>query len=336
MQQQFNLSLRKFNTFGIDVTASEFCSILNPEDVRSIVNKSKLPILVLGGGSNVLFTKNQDCLVVHNEIKGIEVTQESRSHIKVKIGGGVLWHEFVIWCVKNNFGGVENLSLIPGTVGAAPIQNIGAYGVELVDVFDSLEAVDFATGSLLKFDKDTCKFGYRDSTFKQTWKGKLIITHVYLNLTKINHKLSYDYAALKEELQRRNIQNPGIADISNAVIAVRQSKLPDPEILGNAGSFFKNPEITVEHLSRIQTIFPDIPHFNTSDGFVKIPAGWLIENRGWKGKKVGNCGMHERQALVMVNYGKATGDEILKLANNIIDDIQAHFGIKLSPEVNIL
>ncbi len=336
MQIQSEFSLKAFNTFGIEATASAFCRLKNPDDLISITRNADLPVLILGGGSNILFTKDPEKLVIHNEIEGISVIKNIDKEVLVKAGSGVVWHEFVLWCIENNFGGVENLSLIPGTVGASPIQNIGAYGIELKDVFESLEAIELVSGKLHVFKKEECYFGYRDSIFKQELKGKLCITSVTFRLTKEDHQLNYSYSALKVELDRKGLKVPTIRDISNAVMDVRKSKLPDPTILGNAGSFFKNPEVKVSLLDEIQKIYPEIPFYPTTDGMVKIPAGWLIEKRGWKGKRIRQCGSHAKQALVLVNYGGATGQELLDLAYTIIADVNDHFGIELSPEVNIL
>lgn len=336
MQISQNHSLKSLNSFGLDAQASEYCVIRHAGDIVQALKQTNLPVFVLGGGSNILLTHDVKALVLHNCITGIEATEETDTHVIVKAGGGEVWHSFVLWCIEHNYGGVENLSLIPGTVGAAPVQNIGAYGVELKDVFVALEAVSLEDGAPLKFTRDECRFGYRDSVFKQEWKGRLMITQVYFRLTKKNHRLHAEYAALQSELKKTNISNPDIEDISRAVIAVRSSKLPDPAVLGNAGSFFKNPEITIELFQQLQTAYPDIPSYPAAAGFVKVPAGWLIEKRGWKGKRMGNCGSYELQALVLVNYGGATGAEILNLAHAIIDDVYAHFGVRLSPEVNII
>lgn len=336
MKIQSDFSLKNYNTFGIEVYSSAFYILKQADDLIKAVQKTEIPVLILGGGSNILFTKDLPQLVVHNEITGISVIKEMENEVIVKAGGGVIWHEFVLWCISRNFGGVENLSLIPGTVGASPIQNIGAYGVELEDVFDSLEAVEIDTGKILVFNKNECKFGYRDSIFKTEWKSKLCITSVSFRLTSKSHHMNYSYAALQEELNKKSIRIPTIKDISDAVIDVRRSKLPDPKELGNAGSFFKNPEIPVAKLQELQQSYPEIPSYPAKQGFAKIPAGWLIEKRGWKGKRVGNCGSHSRQALVLVNYGGATGKEIVELAHTIIQDIKTNFGIELSPEVNIL
>ncbi|HNE65595.1 MAG TPA: UDP-N-acetylmuramate dehydrogenase [Saprospiraceae bacterium] len=336
MQVKHQFSLKELNTFGIGVFATAYCAAETEADVLEAIGQTSLPVFVLGGGSNILFTEDIQAFVLHNKITGIEIVEESDSDIIIKAGGGEVWHSFVLWCIDKDYGGIENLSLIPGTVGAAPVQNIGAYGVELKDVFHSLEAIDLLTGNTLTFSKEACKFGYRDSIFKHEWKGRLIISRVYFQLTKKNHKLHSSYAALKSELDKQHITDPGILDISRAVIAVRQSKLPDPKTLGNAGSFFKNPEISRELFLKIQEKYPSIPPYPAAEGLVKIPAGWLIEQRGWKGRRKGNCGSYEQQALVLVNYNDATGKEILQLATEIIEDVYDHFGVKLSPEVNIM
>lgn len=331
-----NIDLFPYKTFGLSVKAAEFAKLNFPDEFPQIVEGSSLPVYILGGGSNILFTKSPTYCIIKNEIQGIEIISQTFDEVFIKVGAGVIWHQLVLWSLERNLGGLENLSLIPGTVGAAPMQNIGAYGVEIEEIFVSLEAIDIHTGNLLTFEHQDCKFGYRDSIFKQEWKSKLCIISVTLKLTSHDHPIRNTYAALQEELDNKGITNPGIKDISAAVITIRQSKLPDPRELGNAGSFFKNPEISRDLLENIQKEYPGIPFWDIEDNMVKIPAGWLIENRGWKGKRVGNAGSHNKQALVLVNYGGAKGQEIVDLAYEIILDIESHFGIKLSPEVNIL
>lgn len=331
-----NISLKPYNTFGLDVIASQMGVIHNIEDINRIIEETKLPIYILGGGSNVLFTKDPEYCILKNEIKGIEIVDRSANEVRIKVGGGYNWHDLVLWTLENNFGGLENLSLIPGTAGAAPMQNIGAYGVEIEEHFEALEAIDLESGNILSYDHDICKFGYRESIFKHELKGKLFITSIILKLTTDHHIIKSEYSALQEELNKNSIIDPTIKDISNAVINVRRSKLPDPKVLGNAGSFFKNPEVDRNTLQSIQIEYPEVPHYDLENGNVKIPAAWLIEKRGWKGKRIGNTGSHAKQALVLVNYGNAKGDEIYNLALEIIEDIKASFGIPLSPEVNIL
>lgn len=336
MQIQSDFQLKDFNTFGLEVKAANFARIQHPFELEQILENSQLPALILGGGSNILFTKDPEYLIIHNEIAGIEIVEQVLGDVVVKVGAGVVWHDFVMWCLAHNLGGVENLSLIPGTVGAAPIQNIGAYGVEIKDVFHHLEAIEIESGKVLEFYHSDCQFGYRDSIFKHAIQPKCCIMYVYFKLTKQNHLLNYSYGALQEIFDRNGIVQPSIQDISNAVIEIRSSKLPDPNILGNAGSFFKNPEISTTQLAKIKEKYPDIPYYAIDDYKVKVPAGWLIEQRGWKGKRIGNCGSHAKQALVLVNYGGATGSEIVALAYQIIDDVEDYYGIKLTPEVNII
>ena len=331
-----NISLKPYNTFGLDVVAPQMGVIQNRDDINRIFEETKYPIYILGGGSNILFTKNPEYCILKNEIKGIEILDKSDNEVSIKVGGGYNWHELVLWTLENNFGGLENLSLIPGTAGAAPMQNIGAYGVEIEEHFVALEAIELETGNILNYDHDICKFGYRESIFKHEQKGKLFITSIILRLTTHNHLIKAEYSALQEELDKNSIVDPTIKDISNAVINVRRSKLPDPKDLGNAGSFFKNPEIDKNTLQSIQKEYPGVPHYDLENGNVKVPAAWLIEKRGWKGKRIGNTGSHAKQALVLVNYGNAKGQEIYNLALEIIEDIKASFGIQLSPEVNIL
>jgi len=333
---QSDIDLLPYNTFGLSVKAPQFGKIYQAEELPIILNEVRLPVYILGGGSNILFTKDPSNTIIKNEIRGIDIISKNQNEVIIKAGAGVIWHELVMWALGNNFGGIENLSLIPGTVGAAPMQNIGAYGVEIESCFESLEAIDLETGEYLHFNHQECSFGYRDSVFKHQWKNKLCIISVTLNLTTKDHDIRQEYAALQVELDKMKVLNPTIRDISNAVIAVRQSKLPDPKDLGNAGSFFKNPEIDRESFNLIQKEHPDIPYYELENNMIKIPAGWLIEQRGWKGKRIGNTGSHAKQALVLVNYGQATGAEIYDLACSIIKDIDTHFGIKLSPEVNIL
>ncbi len=331
-----NISLQSFNTFGLKVFAPQMGFAHSVNDIKTFIEEAKLPLYILGGGSNILFTKDPAYCIIKNEIEGIEILEQSATNVFIKIGSGVNWHNLVLWTLDKDYGGLENLSLIPGTVGAAPMQNIGAYGVEIEQCFVALEAINVETGELLSFDHKACMFGYRDSIFKHDYKGKLYITSVSLRLSTRDHLIKTNYAALQEELNKRHIVNPTIRDISNAVIQIRRSKLPDPKELGNAGSFFKNPEVDRSVLESIQKKYADVVYYELKNGKVKIPAGWLIEKRGWKGKRIGNTGAHAKQALVLVNYGNATGREIYDLALEIIADIRDHFGINLSTEVNIL
>lgn len=332
----YNYSLQAYNTFGIHAKAAAFTSVTSISNLQQILKHSPLPPYILGGGSNMLLTNDLNNLVVKNSIKGKKVLKETEQEVWLEVGGGENWHELVLWCVEQNYGGIENLSLIPGTVGAAPIQNIGAYGVELKDVFEELEAVELATGTIATFHKDACQFGYRDSVFKTDLKGKYCITKVVLRLQKAPHQLNKSYGAIQKMLVEKGIDKPTIQDISETVIAIRSSKLPDPATLGNSGSFFKNPEIERKQFEDLKEKFPNIVFYDLPNGMVKVPAGWLIEQCGWKGKKVGNTGAYAKQALVLVNYGNATGQEIWQLATDIMASVQAKFGIKLNPEVNIL
>ena len=336
MKIQKDVSLLPFNTFGIPARAAHFAAFRSVESLREVLPSAIRPILIMGGGSNMLFTRDPEGLVLKNEIKGIEVVRRFRHKVWVKIGGGEVWHDFVLWAVQNNFGGAENLSLIPGTVGAAPVQNIGAYGVELKDLFVGLEAVELATGAVRHFRRGDCHFGYRDSFFKRQGKGKYCITAVTLSLTVDHHRIHLAYGDIRKTLEAGGITQPGIGDVSRAIIQIRSSKLPDPAKIGNCGSFFKNPETDRAVLDRIRATHPQAPHFDLPDGRVKIPAGWLIEQCGWKGKRVGNTGCYEKQALVLVNHGDATGEEVKKLAYAIIESVEKSFGIRLEPEVNIM
>jgi UDP-N-acetylmuramate dehydrogenase len=332
-----NISLKPFNTFGIDAKAKSFCNISSVEGLRDVLrDQHSNPLFILGGGSNMLLTQDINALVLHINLKGIEVVSETENTVIVKVMAGENWHEFVLWCLQYNFGGIENLSLIPGNIGTAPIQNIGAYGVELKDVFLSCEAIHVKDQSLRRFSKTDCNFGYRESVFKQDLKGEYIITSVNLELTKVNHKLRIDYGAIKTELEASNIDKPKIQDVSNAVIAIRQSKLPDPKEIGNSGSFFKNPIISTAQFNKLEENFPAAPSYKISDKEVKVPAGWLIEKAGFKGKRFNDYGVHNKQALVLVNYGNASGKDIFELAKLIQKTVKRIFNIAIETEVNII
>ncbi len=331
-----NYSLKNYNTFGLDVKAESLLKVNSVDELKQALKFTKQPIFMLGGGSNMLLTQDIKGLVIKNEIRGTEVIEEKKNKVILSVGGGENWHKLVLWTIENNYGGIENLSLIPGTVGASPIQNIGAYGVELKDVFIKLEAINLKTKRKKTFAKKACQFGYRESIFKKTLKGEYFITKVFLQLTKNKHQLNMNYGAIKTSLAEKGIEQPTIKDISNAVIAIRSSKLPDPAELGNSGSFFKNPEIPRAQFDALQKKFPTIVFYEMPNDMVKVPAGWLIEQDGWKGKRVGNTGAHAKQALVLVNYGNATGQEVKALAFRIIDSVKQKFGIQLSPEVNII
>ncbi len=335
MQTQKNISLKSYNTFGINVTANEFIKINSLENLKELIQK-RSDFFILSGGSNLLLTKNIDKLVVHLNLKGIEILQSNENEVFVKVQAGENWHEFVLWCIAHDFGGIENMSLIPGNVGTTPIQNIGAYGVELKDSMYELEALEIESGTLKTFSNQSCQFGYRNSVFKNEYKGKYIITSVTFKLTKKEHKLNSSYGAIQSELEKNNIKNPTIAAISNAVIAIRQSKLPDPKELGNSGSFFKNPVILKHQFRQLQHKFPEVPHYIISETEVKVPAGWLVEQCGFKGKRFGDAGVHKNQALVLVNYGNATGQEIFDLSKRIQRDVLEKFDVSLEAEVNIL
>ncbi|MCZ4225078.1 UDP-N-acetylmuramate dehydrogenase [Pedobacter rhodius] len=337
LQIQQNISLKPYNTFGIDLKASFFAEIFAESDLKmlfenELVKSQKL--LIIGGGSNILFTQDYDGLVLKMSIKGIEAKVEGNI-VKVTAGAGVIWNDFVNYCVENRFAGVENLSLIPGTVGASPIQNIGAYGVELKDVFDSCTAFEIKIGAIKTFLHADCHFGYRESIFKNELKGGYIITSVTFNL-KTEAALNTSYGAIEAELQKRGIENPGLADVSAAVSHIRVSKLPDPSTIGNAGSFFKNPVIEKYEFAEIVSKHPDVVHYPTADGKIKLAAGWLIEQCGWKGKTQGNTGTWKNQALVLVNHGNASGKEVYDFSEQIIDSVKSTFGVTLAREVNIL
>ncbi len=332
---QTNKNLKEYNTFGISVKAEMFAVFSSIEELKQILSfRNDKKLLVLGGGSNLLLTKDFDGLVIKNEIKRFEVIEETVSEVIVESGAGENWHEFVLNCIDKGFGGIENLSLIPGSVGASPMQNIGAYGVEIKDVFESLSAYHIASGEIHYFDKTKCEFGYRESIFKNKVKGEYIILTVTFRLTK-NPTINSSYGAINEQLKVMGIQVPTIKELSAAVIAIRQSKLPDPKIIGNAGSFFKNPTVDNVLLEKIQENYPDIPNYPAENGR-KLAAGWLIEKAGWKGRTFDNYGVHKLQALVLVNYGNCTGQEIFDLSSQIIQDVFEKFGVLLEREVNIL
>jgi UDP-N-acetylmuramate dehydrogenase len=326
--------LDKLNTFGLSARAEQFARVRTVAALHQLISRNRGPFHILGGGSNILLTGDLAGLTIKNEIKYTHIEKEDKQSTWVSAGGGTVWHKLVLWCIKKNLGGLENLSLIPGSVGAAPIQNIGAYGVELKDVFEYLEAIELSTGELHRFSTDDCLFGYRDSIFKQALRGRFFIIKVVLRLSKI-HQLHTSYGDIQRTLREMGVENPTIRDVSKAVIRIRRSKLPDPAVLGNAGSFFKNPEITPAQFQSLKSRFPNILHYDMPNGQVKIPAGWLIEQAGWKGYRSGDAGCHERQALVLVNYGHAKGAEILDVAQKIQASVLSRFGIALSPEVNI-
>jgi UDP-N-acetylmuramate dehydrogenase len=332
---QYEISLKPYNTFGIDVKAAAFASFDSIKELITLLPSIKShETLISGGGSNMLFTKDFEGLFVRNCIKGIQEIERSETHVVIEAGAGELWHDFVMYCVDRGYGGLENLSLIPGCVGASPMQNIGAYGVEIKDTFAYLDAVEISTGEIKRFHLADCAFGYRESVFKRALKNQYVICKVAFTLT-LQPVINTSYGVIEAELKQMGISNPGIKDVSKAVIRIRQSKLPDPKQLGNAGSFFKNPVVTEEVLKSIQSNYARVPSYPAGEGHVKLAAGWLIEQAGWKGKRFGTVGVHELQALVLVNYGGGTGKEIYELSQRIIDDIQEKFGVSLEREVNI-
>ena len=337
MQIHKNFSLKKYNTFGIEAKAGQFVSVQSVDELIKVLNENPTTKkFILGGGSNMLLTQDINALVIHLDLKGKKIIDENDDFVWVESQAGENWHEFVIWTIDQNFGGLENLSLIPGNVGTTPIQNIGAYGVEIKDTFVLCEAIHIETQELMIFTNEKCKFGYRESIFKNEVKDEFIITSVVFKLTKKNHKLNTSYGAIETELEKQHITNPTLKDVSNAVISIRQSKLPDPKELGNSGSFFKNPVILKTDFEKIQQKFPEMPHYVVSETEVKVPAGWLIEQVGFKGKRFGDAGIHKNQALVLVNYGNATGREILAVAKDIQATIEATFSISIETEVNII
>jgi UDP-N-acetylmuramate dehydrogenase len=336
---QENVQLKTLNTFGIRANARHFVSLQSPDDLFELQQTDLFknePRLILGGGSNVLLTHDFNGLVIHNNLKGIQSTHETDETITLKVASGEVWHPFVMHCVQHNWGGVENLSLIPGTMGAAPMQNIGAYGVEIQEVINQVEGIELLNGSTRVFSKSDCRFGYRESIFKQELKEKIFISSVTLTLTKKNHLLRTGYGAIQDTLREMGVTEPTIQAISEAVIHIRSKKLPDPAVIGNAGSFFKNPTITQQHYTSLKSTWPEIPGYPIENQTVKVPAAWLIEQCGWKGKRVGDAGVHQHQPLVIVNHDRATGEELLSLAMQVRTSVQGKFDITLTPEVNII
>ncbi|MDF2449576.1 MAG: murB [Bacteroidota bacterium] len=333
-----NISLKPYNTFGIDAFAKFFTTIRSIENFQELLQddlyKNNEP-LILGGGSNMLLTKNVNGLVIKNELKGIEIVKETGNDIWVKCAGGEVWHELVEWCIAKNFGGLENLSLIPGCTGASPMQNIGAYGVEIKDTFYELEAIHVVTGEKVTFSKRDCEFGYRESVFKHRYKNQFLITSVTFQLSK-SPVFHIEYGAIKQELETMNIKELSIQEISQAVIRIRSSKLPDPKKIGNAGSFFKNPEIPATRFHELKAEFPNLVAFPLENGNYKLAAGWLIEQCGLKGYRKGDAGVHKLQALVLVNYGQASGQDVYDLSSHVLKTVKDKFGVELEREVNIL
>lgn len=329
-----NISLRPYNTFSIDVYAEKFCGFQSVAQLEELTSTER-PSLILGGGSNILFTKNVEGLVLKNNIPGIEVTDEDDEYVFVKTGAGVSWQELVLFCLENNYGGIENLALIPGNTGASPMQNIGAYGVEIEDVFHNLQAWHLADKELVNFNKEACDFGYRESVFKNKFKGQFVICNIILKLSK-HPVLKIEYGAITGELERLNILEPTIRDVASVVMNIRRSKLPDPGVLGNAGSFFKNPVISAARFDELKKEFPGMPGYVLTEEKVKLAAAWLIESCGWKGYRQGDAGCHNKQPLVLVNYAKATGAEVFELSAQIKVSVFEKFAVELEREVNVL
>ncbi len=338
---QENFSLKAYNTFGVEARAKYFVEITTIEELKEGISFSrsqnpKLPILFLGGGSNILFTKDFDGLAIKLNLQGISEEIINKNEVLITAKAGENWHNFVIYCLNKNYGGLENLSLIPGNVGTSPMQNIGAYGTEIKDIFVNCKVLDLENFEIKEFNLEECRFGYRDSIFKQEGKGKYVILEVTFKLTTKDHVIKTEYGAIKSELENSGVKEPSIQDISNAVIHIRQSKLPDPKEVGNAGSFFKNPTISLAQFEELKQKFENIPGYPNGN-FVKVPAGWLIEQSGWKGKQIGNVASHKLQALVIINAtGNATGKEIFDFSTEIINTIKDKFGIELEREVNII
>ena len=331
-----DVSLKKYNTFGIDAKASSFVSVSTLDELKEALSTTTKRKFVLGGGSNMLIKNDIEALVIHINLKGIEVVKEDNNSIWLEVAAGENWHSFVMHCVNNNYGGVENLALIPGNTGTSPVQNIGAYGVELKDVFDSCSAINRNSLESKIFTHSDCKFGYRESIFKNEAKDLYVITSVTFKLSKKDHNLNTGYGAIQEVLKQKEIKNPTIKEIAEAIIHIRSSKLPDPKLLGNSGSFFKNPVIRKELYDSLQSKYAGMPVYPISNEEVKVPAGWLIEQAGFKGYRIEDAGVHDKQALVLVNYGNATGDNLWDLALQIKDEVYKKFKINIEPEVNII
>jgi UDP-N-acetylmuramate dehydrogenase len=333
-----NVPLAGLTTFGVPARARFYAEVHTPEELRALLQQPEvkgLPKMILGGGSNLLFTQDYPGLLIRNRIEGMEVIREDDSEVHLRVGGGVVWHDLVRFAVEKGWGGIENLSLIPGTVGAAPIQNIGAYGVELKESMQELQALNLETLEERIFTPEECAFGYRDSVFKRELKGQYFILYVHFRLRKLSVP-NVSYGAIKDTLAEMGVESPDVQAVSEAVCRIRRSKLPDPAEIGNAGSFFKNPEIPEEQFQLLKASYPALPGYPVGPGRVKVPAGWLIEQCGWKGKRVGQTGSHKDQALVLVNYGGATGADVLELARAVQDSVLEKFGIELEMEVNIV
>jgi UDP-N-acetylmuramate dehydrogenase len=337
MEIQNHFSLKNYNTFGIEAKAKQFVAVHSIEELKLVLAENKTENkFILGGGSNMLLTKDIDSLVIHIDLKGKKIIEENDDFVWVESQAGENWHEFVMWTIDNDFGGLENMSLIPGNVGTTPVQNIGAYGTEIKDTFVSCSAMKIDSMEMKSFENAECHFGYRESIFKNKVKDQFIITSVVYKLTKRNHKINISYGDISSELEKLNIKKPTLKDVSNAVISIRQSKLPDPKVLGNSGSFFKNPIVLKSEFEPIHKKFPEMKFYEISETEVKVPAGWLIEQAGFKGKRYGDAGIHKNQALVLVNYGNASGQDILNVSKEIQDTIFQKFGIFIEAEVNII
>jgi len=328
--------LHKKHTFGLEAYAQAFVKVRNQQELKAALSLDFEHKMILGGGSNLIFTKDFPGLIIEMGIKGIQIDKEYKNTIHLKVGAGENWHQTVLWTLQHNYGGLENLSLIPGKVGASPIQNIGAYGTELKDVFVKLKALEIKTGKVKTFFKKDCQFGYRDSFFKNKGKGKYVILEVYFKLSKTQHQVNTSYGAIKAELDAKKIKTPTIQDVSKAVIKIRQSKLPDPKKIGNAGSFFKNPVISTSKFKTILKAFPDLVHYKLPNGKVKLAAGWLIDQCSWKGKSIGDIQVHPKQALVLTNVGKGKSKDLEKMIQKIVSSVESKYGVRLEAEVNLV
>jgi len=337
MEIHQNFSLKNYNTFGIEAKASQFVAVHSLSDLKILLEEhSQDKKFILGGGSNMLLTQDIDALVIHIDLKGIQILKQDDDYVWVQSSAGENWHEFVLWTINQDFGGLENMSLIPGNVGTTPIQNIGAYGTEIKDTFDSCVAMAIDNQEIRTFHKEECHFDYRESVFKKELKEQYIILSVVFKLSKRNHKINISYGDIAAELSKQNTSNPSLKEVSNAIIAIRNSKLPNPKVLGNSGSFFKNPILKKTDFEKIHQQFPEMKYYEISDTEVKVPAGWLIEKAGFKGKRYGDAGIHENQALVLVNYGNASGQDILNVSKTVQQTVFELFGIRIEAEVNII
>ena len=333
-KQDSSFSLKSYNTFGLDVGCSNALVLNDPSMLAELTDREE--VLIIGGGSNILLLRDVEVPVVINSYRGITEKPLGDEQVLLEVNSGENWHDVVMYAVERSYGGIENLSLIPGSAGAAPMQNIGAYGVEIKNVLEYVEAVKLSDLSTRRFTNDECEFGYRESIFKHALKGKYFISRIGMRLKTSDHELNTSYGAIEEQLEEMGVNTPTIADVSKAVIAIRSSKLPDPKELGNAGSFFKNPVVSAAMKEGLEKEHPDLKSYPQADGTFKIPAAWLIDSLGWKGKRIGQCGSHEKQALVLVNYGGASGQEIFDLSEKILQNVKEVYGIQLQREVNIL